>query len=155
VTLQGPAGGAEEIGVIAETVDRSHRAEARVTVTAHDSELVLYENHPLFGILYHRAIVGDVNTMERELKITATPFFSRTLTPSSLTYAWAVNGNPIAPDPTTPETLTIAANDYSGPVDIELAAMNPADILMRSAGSWRIIFGGGSGSLFTNPLFGE
>lgn len=154
VTLQGPARGTDVIRVVAETADRSQRAEASVPVTAYDPRLVLYENHPLFGVLYHRAIVGDVNTVERELKVTAVPYFAHTEAPQTLTYEWVVNGFDIEPNTETPETLTLTADDYTGPAEIELAAMNPADFLMRSAGSWRIIFGGTSG-IFTNALFGE
>lgn len=155
VTLQGPARGTETISVVAETVDRSRRAEAQTAITAHDSKLVLYENHSLFGVLYHRAVVGDVNTIERELKITAVPYFARTPIPSALSYDWNVNGMRIASDPNAPETLVINAKEYTGPAEIALEVMSPVDILMRSVGTWRIIFSGSGGAFFENPLFGE
>jgi len=153
-TMQGPARGTDIIRVVAETADRTQRAEASVPIIAYDPRLVLYENHPLYGVLYHRAIVGDVNTVERELKVTAVPYFARTSAPQTLSYDWVVNGFDIEPNAESPETLTLTADDYTGPAEIELAAMNPTDILMRSTGAWRIIFGGTSG-IFTSTLFGE
>jgi hypothetical protein len=153
-TLQGPAGGTDVLRVIAETADRSQRAEASASIVAHDPHLVLYENHPLFGILYHRAIVGDVNTIERELRVTAVPYFARASEPRTLSYEWVVNDVNIEPSTDTPETLTLTTRDYTGPADIELTAMNPADIFMRSVGRWRILFSG-SGGIFTSTVFGE
>lgn len=153
-TMQGPARGTDVIRVVAETADRTQRAEASVPIIAYEARLVLYENHPLFGVLYHRAIVGDVNTVERELKVTAVPYFARTNAPQSLSYGWAVNGFDIEPNAENPETLTLTADDYTGPAEVELTAMNPVDILMRSVGTWRINFGG-MGGIFTNTLFGE
>lgn len=152
--IDGPARGTVTIAVVAETADRSWRSEASAQVTAYDSRLVLYENHPLFGVLYHRAIVGDVNTIERELKLDAVPYFARTKDPGWLSYEWTLNGIRIQPNEAAPATLTVAAEDYNGPADIELVAMNPADIIMRSIGSWRIIFGG-SGGIFGGSLFGQ
>lgn len=154
-TLQGPARGAETIRVVAESADRLQRAEASATVTALDPKIVLYENHPLFGVLYHRAIVGDVNTIEQELKVTAVPYFARTKSPRTLSYEWSVNDSAVPPDPSTPGTLIIAAKGYTGPAAISLSVMNPDDILMRSIGAWRIIFGGSSGIFSNSSLFGE
>lgn len=153
-TLRGPALGTETLRVVAETADRTQRAEASVPIIAHDARLVLYENHPLFGILYHRAIVGDVNTIERELKVTAVPYFAHTDKPQTLSYEWAVHEHTIEPNEEAPETLTLVADEYVGPVEIKLVATNPADILMRSTGAWRIVFGG-TGGIFTQSLFGE
>lgn len=153
--LDGPARGSETIRVVAESVDRLQRAEATATVTAYDAKLSLYENHPLFGILFHRAIVGTVNTIEQELKVTTAPYFARTNNPSNLSYEWNVNEVPITSDQASPETLVLTAKGYTGPADITVSAMNPNDILMRSLGAWHIIFGGSSNIFSANPLFGE
>ena len=152
--LRGPTRGTDLIRVDAEAADRTESAEASARVSAYDSKLILYENHPLFGILFHRAIVGDVNTIERELNLTAVPYFARTHDPSTLSYEWTVNDMAIESHPEEPETLTVTAKEYTGPADIGLSAMNSMDVLMRSVGSWRIIFGGSSG-IFTSGLFGE
>ena len=66
----------DTITVEAEAVDKSVSARASATIPATEPVLALYENHPLFGILFHRAIVGDVNTDEHEGKVTAIPYFA-------------------------------------------------------------------------------
>lgn len=152
--LPGPSFGSGTVRVVAETVDGSEHAEASVPINARDPEVALYENHPLFGILYHRAIVGDVNTIEKELHVTAVPYFARTTDPGTLSYEWGVNAVAITPDSENPQTLTLTASGYTGPADISLTVTNPADILMRSLGAWRLIFGGESG-IFSGSLFGQ
>lgn len=155
-TFTGPVFGSETFRVIAESADRSQYAESSLLITAHEPELKLYENHPLFGVLYHRAIVGQVNTMEKELKVTAVPYFAHTESPQTLSYEWSVNDRNIVPHPEEPETLVINAGGFSGIANLSLVAMNPTDILMRSIGSWGITFSGTTGAFApTNSLFGE
>lgn len=156
VTLTGPVFGTETFRVVAESVDRSRYAEGEMRVTAQESQLKLYEHHPLYGILYHRAFVGDVNTVEKELRVTAVPYFAHTNSPHSLSYEWTVNDTPVTAHPEEPETLTINASGFTGDINLRLTAMNPSDLLMRSLGSWRIVFGGSSGMFSpAQSLFGE
>lgn len=155
-TLTGPVFGSETFRVVAESVDHSHYAEANLVITAQEPQLKLYENHPLFGTLYHRAFVGAVNTVEKELKVTAVPYFAHTASSNALSYEWSVNDRDIPAHPEEPETLVINAGGFSGIANLSLVAMNPSDILMRSSGSWDITFGGTTGAFSTtNGLFGE
>ena len=160
-TITGPAlFGTDTISVEAETVDRSHIARANERIPASDTILNLYENHPLFGVLYHRAIVGDVNTPESEQKVTAVPFFAHIDSPGdeSLIYEWRVNNQTIEARADEPQTLTIATNDYSGPASVELTLMSAADYLMRATGTWQLVFGESGGAFFgvgPNNPFGE
>lgn len=149
---------ADTIRVEAETTDRSLHTVASVVIPAADTILALYENHPLFGILFHRAIIGEVNTTEEEAKVTAIPYFAHISSPhdASLTYEWRLNDMPVVQDEKERETLTITAKDYTGPAAIELSLTNAADFLMRSTGAWKLIFGASTGIFFNGPgIFGE
>ena len=153
-TIQGPdLFGAATIAVVAESRDGLVRATASATIVGVDSIPGLYENHPLFGILYHRAVLGDVSTLETEEKVIAVSYFAPvdSLNDPSLAYDWRVNGGAIAPDSQEPQTLTIRANNYSGPATIDLSVTSTADVFFRATGSWRLVFG--KQSLFgTNPF---
>ncbi len=156
--LQGPAlFNTETIRVVVESADKSFSGEAGTRIFSTDPFVLLYENHPLFGPLYHRALQGSVNTLEVEQTITAAPYFANILTPqdASLSYNWSVNGSLITPDPKEPHTLTITAQDYSGPADIELNLSSLSDVLLQAAAEVQLVFGG-SASLFDNlnPFFG-
>lgn len=158
ISLQGPAlYGSDTLGVQAESSDRSVQGVASARIPATDTALELYENHPLFGILFHRAFAGDVNTNENEEKVTAVPYFAHVVSPSdsSLTYEWHVNDSPIAPNSDEPQTLTITAQNYTGPARISLSLTNANDILMRATNLSRLIFGGASNVFGSGNLFGQ
>lgn len=145
------------IRVVAESVDTSFSGSATVVIPRKDTKVLLYENHPLFGILFHRAIVGEVNTNEREQKISAYPYFANINIPqeSTLLYEWRVNNENIAPNPAEPNTLTISVNNYVGPANVELSLMSANDIFMRAQEAWRILFGESSNAFFESGVFGQ
>jgi len=149
--------GTDSIAIRAETLDRAYSGATSVAVPKSDAFLTLYENHPLFGILYHRAIIGEVNTNEREQKVTAVPYFSQVFSPDddSLSYSWAVNGVSITAEPDEPSTLTLSVDGYSGPADITLTLTSATDMLLRAAGSWNMVFGANTGAFFGTGIFGE
>jgi hypothetical protein len=155
VTFGGPAlYGSEDISVTAESIDAELRGEAKITIQATDPKVELYENHPLFGVLYHRALVGSVSTVETEQKVAAVPYFANTRSPrdSALEYAWTVNGKTIEPDPKSPELLTIISNGYRGPANVTLKITSADDLVMRSTGAWSILFTDVIAPLFANPF---
>jgi hypothetical protein len=57
----------------------------------------MYENNPLQGSLFERALRGTFNLEREELQVTATPYFFSTNTRDSnqLSYQWGENGKKI------------------------------------------------------------
>ncbi|OGG58539.1 hypothetical protein A2765_02315 [Candidatus Kaiserbacteria bacterium RIFCSPHIGHO2_01_FULL_56_24] len=155
-TFAGPAlFGTDVISIIATSADGAYKGRAEAHITAVDPSVELYENHPLFGVLYHRALVGSVATLENEQKVTAVPYFAHIKSPSEngLSYEWEVNGRGVAPDPEHPETITIAANGYTGPARIRLTLASAKDFLLHAIGSWELVFSeSGAGAFGTNPF---
>jgi hypothetical protein len=145
------------ITVEAESVDRTWKQAATVQVANVDPFVLLYENHPLFGVLFHRSIEGEVHTEESEQKVTAVPFFAHAQSPADprLTYEWIVNGEPISADPKEPQTLTLTAQGYSGPADVSLILSDSLDILLHARGTWRLLFGGESNAFLNTNVFGQ
>lgn len=159
VTLPGPAlFGSDTIRVAAVSVDETVSSEASTRISSVDPFITLYENHPLFGVLYHRSLEPGATTMETEQKVTAVPYFAGIRSPrdSQLAYEWSVNETRIEPDPREPQTLTITANGYRGPAAISLSLTSASDIFLRAVGEWRLVFGSES-SIFSglNPFDGN
>lgn len=155
VTAPGPAlFGNDTMSVIAESIDGIYHGRASVQLSGVDPFLELYENHPLFGVLYHRALVGSVTTLEREQAVTAVPYFAPIVAPNDagLVYEWSLEGKKLLPDPDHPETFTITTNSYSGPVGIGLTLTSAKDLLLSAKGAWELIFGESS-SIFGNDPF--
>ncbi len=159
VTFPGPALFADEtISVVAESADTLYKARAEARIAATDPTIELYENHPLFGTLYHRALVGSASVSGNQQKVTAVPYFAHVVSPhdTSLSYEWRVNGSTIAPDPKAPDTLTITSNGYVGPATVELSLTSLTDWFMHATGSWSLVFGESLSSIFgTDPFTGN
>ena len=147
----------DSISVVAETVDRAWTGTASINIPMSDTVLELYENHPLYGILYHRAIIGEVHTNEQEQKLTAVPYFANIRTPSdsALFYDWSVNDVRAESGKEDPSTLIITTKNYTGPAMISLALTSATDIVMRAIGSWHMEFDNSTGVFFGENVFGQ
>lgn len=149
-----------ELSVVAQSVDGAYIGRAAVRISGVDPSIELYENHPLFGVLYHRALTGTVITGEKEQSITAVPYFAHVSTPEdpSLIYEWAVADYDIQPDPEEPQTITVTSNGYMGPLRIGLDLTSTSDLFMKARGAWELtfsesssFFGGSSDDPFARP----
>lgn len=132
----------ETIVVIAESVDGSYRGRASVRIDGVDPTIELYENHPLFGVLYHRALTGSVSTAENEQRVTAVPYFAHVTSSHdpNLLYQWTVGGLRLKPDADEPQTLTITSNGYTGPARIELSLTSTSDLFLKAQSTWELVF---------------
>lgn len=156
IAFAGPAlFGTATVSVVATSADNAYKGRAEARILSVDPSVELYENHPLFGVLYHRALVGSVATLENEQKVTAVPYFAHVHSPAEngLSYEWSVNGRDLPADPAHPDTITIAANGYTGPAKIQLTLTSAEDFLLRAIGSWELVFSE-SGTIFGANPFG-
>jgi hypothetical protein len=114
---------------------------ASVTVSPRSPEVTFYENNPLLGVLYNKSLSNYV-MQEKELSITAVPFFFNTATePASLQYKWTMNGN-IVPTQSDPATLTVRNNSgVSGSSSVGLQISNVLKTLQFASNSMFVSFG--------------
>ncbi|OGG77522.1 hypothetical protein A3B35_01775 [Candidatus Kaiserbacteria bacterium RIFCSPLOWO2_01_FULL_54_24] len=157
VTLESPSlFGVDTITVEARTSDGLFESAASVRIPSVEPRLVLYEKHPLFGVMYHNAIPPRSFRPEIETSFTAVPYFAEALADNDgrLVYEWRVNGNPIANDPARPNSITINARGSSGLALIELALSHATNLFLNSFGSWTVTLdsGEGGGGFFTNTI---
>lgn len=135
----------DEIDVVARSADGSLSAEADVTVPTQDPQLVLYEDNPLFGVMYHQAISQSSAAPESETSFAAVPYFANATSANdpSLSYQWSVNGSTVATDAQDPSEVTINAQS-SGLANVALSIDNISDPFFSASGSWQIQFSGPS-----------
>lgn len=72
--------------------DNSIKGQGFMNVDAVDPEVLLYEEDPLYGVLYNRA-VGEQFSLKNETKLTAEPYYFSTTnkSDSALRYTWSIN----------------------------------------------------------------
>lgn len=137
--------GSDQITVVARAADGSLAGSASIAVRTQDPQLVLYEDSPLFGIMYHAAIPQSSTAADSETSFAAVPYFANALSANdpSLAYQWTVNGAPVATDPQDPSEITVNAAS-AGVASVGLSVGNVSDPFFSASGSWQIAFSGPS-----------
>lgn len=150
-----PLFGGDVISVDVESLDGDFAGSASVRVPSVEPELMLYENHPLFGIMYHRALGAQTFAPQTEMTFAAVPYFAEAGSPDDgrLTYAWRVNGNAVVNDPARGSEITINAENSSGLALIQLALSSVSNFFLSRSGSWAISLGGSAGGTSGANLF--
>jgi hypothetical protein len=146
--------GSDLIEVDAQTEDGALSGEANITVRTQDPQLVLYEDNPLFGMMYHAAIPQSSVASESETSFAAVPYFANAVSAndSALTYSWTVNGSSVATDAQDPSEITIDAQS-SNTANIALTLSNPYDAFFSASGAWQISFNATAAANGTNNVF--
>jgi len=130
------------LSVEVESSDGSMSGEASMTIAAEDPTLVLYEDNPIFGVLYGFAFGPTAFVAKAETTLTAIPYFAsaRTLKDPLLDYVWRVNGVRVTTDPSVPNELTLQASDSSAVARIQLAVTHATNFFLNASRTWNITF---------------
>lgn len=82
------------IEVTASSLEGDITASNQVNITNVPSKIVFYENNPVYGIMFNRAITNPIQMLSDEFSVLAIPYFMSVgfaLSPD-LTYDWTLNG---------------------------------------------------------------
>ncbi len=84
----------KSISVEISTVDNSVRTAGETVFRSTPTNPVLYEDHPLTGISYEKALSGNFALNEAEIKLVVEPYFfsSAGRDSGTLVYDWLLNG---------------------------------------------------------------
>ncbi|HVT75369.1 MAG TPA: hypothetical protein VHD69_03105 [Candidatus Paceibacterota bacterium] len=89
--------GGDDISVEASTVSRDAGATRTITISPTVPEVVFYENSPLYGMVYEKALTGSIALTGEEITLKAVPFNVSALNPlSGLSLDWTLNGDALA-----------------------------------------------------------
>ncbi len=145
----------DTISVEAVSQDGIARAESSARIPSVDPFVLLYQDHPLFGILFNAGLGRSTTLPDVEAAFAAIPYFAPKISNPDdrvLVYEWRVNGVVIPADPASPHRLTINAENSSGLARIELLVSHLADIFMSAKGRWDILLNAGLGGTGIDPF---
>jgi hypothetical protein len=131
----------EKIKVVVQTTDANQRAEKIITINPVDPQILVYENHPLYGILYNKE-VGDLFSLKsQEVTLAAFPyFFSNENGLSSLDMNWSMNDMPIENLPIKNQLVLRREGDKYGIANISLSINNSKKIIQTNTKNFQINF---------------
>jgi hypothetical protein len=145
----------DTFSVEAVAVTGARSGKASVTIPSIEPQLILYEDHPLLGILYSNAFGQSTSVRDAEMTFAAVPYFAEANSSddSQLVYKWQVNGRPINADYSRPSEITINADRSDGNARLALSLTRLRNLYMKVSGAWDISFpAGASGTSGTDPF---
>lgn len=85
------------IDVEASSVKNGVVGSGSIYVSSYQPLMMLYENSPLYGILFNQQLANEFNLKNQEVNISAYPYYFTLSYPtdSSINYSWAINGGQI------------------------------------------------------------
>lgn len=131
----------DTIAIEAATRDDAYSGSARVSVSAADPVIRLYEDHPLYGLRLNHAFSTSTDTTARELTLAAIPFFASVNSPldPALSYEWGVNGTVVETNEGTRNALTIGGAE-GGEARVSLNLTHATNIFFGAEARWVFVF---------------
>lgn len=95
---------------------------------------VLYENNPLYGVMFNNALSNGYKLKDSEIRVDAYPYFYSAAgkAASNLIYDWSLNGTPIPPPSQKNSAVFRNANNLSGTSQISVTTENSTRIFQQS-----------------------
>ncbi len=129
------------ISVTATSADGNFKAENSISLGGSVPQVLVYENHPLYGVLYNTAIPSAFTLNSKEISFFVAPYFFNTnkRDNSLLAYKWKMNGRSI-PNQTNPYSLVLRTPDGQGETSVGLSIQKTDDTLQYGEFSTKIYF---------------
>lgn len=133
----------DTIEVVVSALDGSKAGGGRAVISSVEPVLELYENHPLFGVMFNRALSDATAIPDSERTFSAFPYFAEASSADDarLNYSWTVNGNDIPADEQRRSELTVNADKSDGLAQIALSITHAVNLYMQSSGRWGVSLG--------------
>jgi len=143
------------IEVNATSADGTLSGTASVNIPSVEPVLALYEDNPIFGILYNKTFGQATTVKDAEMTFAAVPYFAQADSPDDpqLAYNWRVNGQYVPADAAKPSEITINSDKSTGNADLALSLTRMRNWYMKADAEWKISFpNGSSGTTGANPF---
>ena len=124
------------------SIDNTFKAHTAIDVSAESTQILLYQNNPLLGILFNTS-AQNLSLVSNEITLTATPYFFNTSLREnpSMNYLWSINGSPIAEQDNNSSVTFRKEGNISGASNVGVTVKNILQGLQHSSGGAKINFG--------------
>jgi len=128
---------ANKIGLTVSNYDRSVVAKKSIDIEIGAPKIVLYEESPLEGTKYNRALAGDVQLEQDEITVRVEPYFFSIRDLGKLSYEWLMNGEKVFSEEFS-NAFSFRKGESSGRSLVNVKASNPSNILQYADSSLEI-----------------
>ncbi|NQV93052.1 hypothetical protein HQ403_00960 [Candidatus Kaiserbacteria bacterium] len=122
-----------------------------ISIPVQSTELIVYENNPLLGVLFNNVIGGLYSLTGQETKFIVYPFFmsGNDRNASTINYVWRLNGSPITLGEDKSSITVGHSGEQEGTAEIYVSTQNNEKIFQKSESSFTIKFGKNSSPGFS------
>lgn len=129
----------ESVDVAVSALDGKASGKASVLINQRTPRVLLYEKHPLYGILYERSLANGAEIGMNETSLVAEPFyFSTPNREASVTYRWSVDGKSVEEQNNKTSELLVASGGGEGNSTISISVAHVSQFLQYTALSLRV-----------------
>jgi hypothetical protein len=124
-------------------IDNTIFLQETLTIRQYAPEIILYENNPLLGVLYNRAISKEASITGEEVSLLAEPlFFSRdSFDSKNISFSWKMNDSDLTEQIDRFIVLRVP-EESGGSANISVLAKNEVNKLEQASFSSSLLFGG-------------
>ncbi|HUD04041.1 MAG TPA: hypothetical protein VMR73_00930 [Candidatus Paceibacterota bacterium] len=120
--------GGDDISVTVSTSDGTVVGESSITVPVTQAAILIYEDNPLYGVLYNQAL--DTETLSGDsISLRAEPFFFSLPTVATQSLVWTLNGNAVPDFDGSPSITFARQNKTAGQAVVEASLQSPFALL--------------------------
>ncbi|MBI4118002.1 MAG: hypothetical protein HY455_00450 [Parcubacteria group bacterium] len=134
-----------DVMVEVSSLQNSFSVKKEMRLVPHDSRVLLYERHPLLGVLYNKALPGviDLETEETTLRAEPLYFSLNDVRLGKISFVWSLNGRMVPGGERSGEiTLRQEGSQQSASVaQISLVVENAARALQATTAEFLVNFG--------------
>lgn len=130
------------ISVEASDYQKTNIAKKSIKIENYEPKINFYEEKPLEGTQYNKAILGEFELKAPEINIKAEPYFFSINNLPQLSYHWKMNNKKIDPKESKPYIVNLKVPEGGlGTSLIDLRIENPSSIFQAAEKSLKIKFG--------------
>lgn len=127
------------VSVTVETRDGFSTAKGIAAIPIVVPQIVFYENKPLAGFLFNRAVPQTVQFLGEEMTFRAVPFF--VTAPETMAYEWTLNGEPFSIRDSKPDIATFRKTGEGGGVfSVGITIVKNGSIFERAGDVFNLSF---------------
>ena len=126
----GKRGEVNKVSVAVSNVNNSLTTSAQTTIQINDPEIVFYEDRPLVGVVWQKALGAEAGIVDRMI-IRAEPFFFSDK--DKLHFVWNLNGDQTKPDETNPSRIMLQTASKNISSRIGLLLSHPSKLLQEAS----------------------
>lgn len=135
---------ADDISVDVEvsTTDSGRAATKHISIRQDDPQVLIYENNPLYGILFNKAATGDYSMKDQEMSFTAFPYSFNTYSKNSanIKYSWTMNDKSAFSSGDKSSIILRREGDAKGQSKIFVGVQNAGRILQNATANFILDF---------------